>query len=204
MPNIVSLIIENFSQKIYRIKLSDNSFFSLKTAYLSEDFISQAALPLELSEEEENELRFSCACLRAERAALSLAAYAEQTRAGLARKLEGRGHSSACVKAVISHLTESDIVNDKRYAASWVQSRLSLKADSPQKLLSALIVKGISRDLAQKALKDALDFEQEAVLLRKYSAKHKLDGEEKRVRRQKLKYEGFSAEVIQTIEEENE
>jgi regulatory protein len=186
---------------------SDNSFFSIKAAYLSDGFmssLSQAVLPLELSEEEENEVRFSRDCLRAERAALSLAAYAEQTCAGVARKLEGRGHSSSCVKAVVSYLSDMDIVNDRRYAALWVQSRLSAKADSPKKLLSALINKGISRDSAQNVLKDALDFEKSAVLLKKYSAKHGLEREEKRVRRQKLKNEGFSPEVIQAVEEEEE
>ncbi|MDR0558092.1 MAG: recombination regulator RecX [Treponema sp.] len=202
---ITSIKAEN-APKVYRIALSDGRLFSIKTIYLKEDFISCAApaavTPFEISEDKDAELRFSCACLRAERAALSLIANAEQTCVGLEHKLRARGHASSCVKTVVDHLSNIEAVNDERYAGLWMQSRLSLKADSPSKLLAKLCAKGIPCRTAQKALKAALDFETELALLKKFAAKNRIDAESLCTRRQRLKYEGFSAEVVQTLEEE--
>ncbi|MDR0708095.1 MAG: recombination regulator RecX [Treponema sp.] len=201
---ITSIKAEN-APAAYRIGLSDGSLFSIKTVYLKEDFISRAAplaTPFEISEDKDAELRFSCACLRAERAALSLIANAEQTRAGLERKLKARGHASSCVKAVVDHLSDIEAVNDERYAGLWAHSRLSLKSDSPNKLFAKLCAKGISCGTAKKVLKAALDFETEIALLKKFAAKNGIDAESPRMRRQRLKHEGFSAEVVQSLEEE--
>jgi SOS response regulatory protein OraA/RecX len=206
---ITSIKAEN-APKVYRIALSDGRLFSIKTAYLKEDFISCVALcsislastPFEISEDKDAELRFACACLRTERAALSLIANAEQTCLGLEYKLKARGHTSSCVKAVVDHLSSIEAVNDERYAGLWVQSRLSLKSDSPNKLLAKLCAKGIPCGTAKKVLKAALDVETELALVKKFAAKNLIDSESSRTRRQRLKYEGFSAEVVQTLEEE--
>ncbi|MDR2446219.1 MAG: RecX family transcriptional regulator [Treponema sp.] len=202
---ITSIKAEN-TPEVYRIGLSDGSLFSIKTVYLKEDFISceapPAVTPFEISENKDAELRFSCACLRAERAALSLIANAEQTCLGLEHKLKARGYASSCVKAVVDHLSDLEAVNDERYAVLWVQSRLSLKSDSPNKLFAKLCAKGIPVGTAKKVLRAALDFETEIALLKKFAAKSGIGAESPRMRRQRLKHEGFSAEVVQTIEEE--
>ena len=122
---ITSLKQENASQ--VRIGLSDGALFSLKTGYLPEGFVF-GDLPQEISEEEAASLRFANACLRTEKAAASLVANAEQTSFGLSRKLESRGHASACVKAVMSLMEASGIVSDERFAGAWVAARLARKA----------------------------------------------------------------------------
>jgi SOS response regulatory protein OraA/RecX len=99
-------------------------------------------------------------------------------------------------------LAEIGVVSDERYAALWVQSRLSMKADGPRKMLASLCNKGIDRRTSAKAIKDALDFETETTLLKRYIAKNRLEDANRRERRQVLKYEGFSADVIDALEEE--
>jgi SOS response regulatory protein OraA/RecX len=188
--------------KVYRIALSDGRLLSIKTVYLKKDFISHITPPFEISEDKAAELGFSCACLRAEYTALSFIAHAEQTTFGLERKLKNRGHTVSCVRAVIDHLASIEAVNDERYAALWVQSRLSLKVDSPNRLLAKLCAKRIPRGTAEKVIKTALDVETEWTLLKKFAAKNGFDDESLCIRRRKLKREGFSAEVIQTFEEE--
>ncbi len=185
--------------------MSDGSLFSLKTVYLTEDFVSQAAdttLPVSISEDVEAELRFACVCLRAERAALSLVANAEQTIAGLERKLRERGHGEDYVRAVVEYMSDIGAVSDERYAELWLRSRLSMKADSPHKLLAALRAKGIDRATAKNALDAALDFDTELALLKKYAAKNRLESMSQRERRQKLRFEGFSADAVSTFEDE--
>jgi regulatory protein len=191
---------------ISRIGLSDGSLFSFNHTYLP-PFLQEGAYFLpgkDLSGDEVEALRFAAACFRTERAALRLVARAEQTGAGLARKLERRGHSPSCIRVVISHLGELEIVNDQRYAGLWLQSRLVRGAHSPLQLLNSLSNRGIDRDIARTALKSALDFEHELALLRRYLTKKRLSGAgTDSFLKQRLKYEGFSPPVLQWFWEEN-
>jgi regulatory protein len=128
-----------------------------------------------------------------EKAALRLVARAEQCSANLARKLEKRGHETACISEVISQLTGQNLLNDSRFARLWLQSRLRF-ARSPRRLLSSLCARGINHDDAQTALDEVLDEETELSILIRFTrkCKHKT-GELKFL----LKSEGFSAAVIQ-------
>ncbi|MDR2029237.1 MAG: recombination regulator RecX [Treponema sp.] len=207
---------------ISRIGLSDGSLFSFNHTYLP-PFWQGGAFFLpgkELLGDELEAVRFAAACFRTERAALRLVARAEQTRAGLARKLEHRGHTPSCIRVVISHLADLEVVSDQRYAGLWLQSRLARGAHSPLQLLNALSNRGIDRDTARAALKSALDFEHELALLGRYLTKSVTKSVAKSVTKsaatgrfsgagkdsflkQRLKHEGFSPSVVQWFWEEN-
>jgi regulatory protein len=192
---------------IVRIELSDGSLFSFKIPYLPPEYDAETlcAPGRDVSAEEAAALRFAASCYRAERAALQLAARAEQTSFGVSRKLEHKGHDSACIRAVIAHLTDLDIISDKRYAELWLRSRIrrglnasSSAPASPRKLVTGLRGRGIAGDTAQGALKAALDLESELTLLRKYVEKScpECTGKDPSVR-QRLKFEGFSTAALQ-------
>jgi regulatory protein len=187
-----------------RIALSDGREFSLGLSYLP-PFYQERVFSFtgrEISSDEEEVLRFAAACFRAERAALRLVARAEQTGFGISRKLERRGHASACVRAVVARLTESGIVNDRRFAALWIQSRLTRNAESPLHLIRALCSRGIDRDDAAEALKAVLGLEQESALLKRYLEKKYPQETKTYPLKQTLKHEGFSPAVIQSFWEE--
>jgi regulatory protein len=166
--------------ELRRIELSDGSLFSFKTCYLPPVFIDESlytpgtAEGRDLKTDEEKAFRFASSCLRAEKAALQLVARAEQNFFGLSRKLEKRGHDSACVRSVIAHLSELELVDDRRYARLWLESRLSRLSGSPRRLLVALRGRGIDRDDAESALKSCLNPEIEEKLLKHYVEKHGL------------------------------
>jgi regulatory protein len=150
---------------------------------------------------EETALLQTSACLRAEKAALRLIARAEQCSAGLTRKLEKRGHETACVKTVISRLIELKLLDDSRFVRLWLGSRLHF-ARSPRQLLFALCRRGIERDDAETGLKTALDEETEFTLLTRFAKKYPRKfyiTEKNTVRSLKylLKNEGFSLAVIE-------
>jgi regulatory protein len=194
---------------LQRIELSDGSLFSFKICYLPPVFFDDSGyVPgTEISTDEADAFRFAAACLRAEKAALGLVARAEQCVFGLSRKLEKGGHQAACVSAVIAHLTELEIVDDRRFARLWLQSRFNHRADTPRKLLAGLCSRGIDRDTAAQALKSALNPETEKMLLDRYIAKNRLlEGEPEAVDisslKFKLKREGFSSGVIQRFRED--
>jgi regulatory protein len=191
-------------QLIIRVGLSDGALFSLNTIYLPPpfrggDYFSPGG---EISAEEAAALRFAGACYRAERAALRLVARAEQTRAGLRRKLEQRGHGADHADAAVSYLTELGILDDRRFAERWIRSRLHRGADSPLTLINGLCRRGIDRNVAREARTTALDFDQETELLGKFIAK-KRPAPEARFLKALLKREGFSPPVVERYWEEH-
>ena len=119
---------------------------------------------------QENENNTATAYIQAEKTALRLIARAEQCSAGLARKLEKRKHDPAVIREVISKLTELKLLNDSRFARLWLQSSLRF-ARSPRRLLASLCARGIDRDEAESALKEALDAETEKSLLARFVKK---------------------------------
>jgi regulatory protein len=197
--------------EIKRIALSDGSLFSFRSCYL-EDFsgggrTGSLAEAGEISAGEAGAFRFAAACLRAERAALRLMARAEQTAMGLSRKLELRGFDGPCVQAVLRRLGVLGLINDRRFADLWIQSRLARRPESPRRLLAGLRGRGIGREDAEMALQAVLDFQNESALLRDYIEKFRLTPDEKagtRSLKYRLRGEGFSAPVIQSYWEEQE
>ena len=207
-----------------KVEFSDGSSLLLSTNYLPGDGSNEGEnsafwgtlpcgaaagipgweLPRELSSGEEEAFRFAAACYRAEKIALRLIARAEQSSLGLTAKLERRGFEASAANAVVSRLLDRNLLDDERYAALWVRSRLALKkAPSPRWLLAALRKRGIDRESSRKALDKALDPETEYALFlrflesRSFREKSLLSGGERAsFLRTQLKYEGFSSETL--------
>lgn len=210
---IVSVKTESGGESI-RAELSDGSVFSFLPCYLPPDLSDKNADASlfcegrELAANEEEGLRFASACARAERTALRLIARAEQSFAGLLRKLEKRGHDRACAQRALSRLTELMLIDDERFARLWLESRIACRAASPRRLLAGLCSRGIERDLAETGIKAALDAEAELNLLRRYVKKIEKrknfgsiirmnQAEPERSLKYYLKGEGFSSLAIE-------
>jgi SOS response regulatory protein OraA/RecX len=195
------------SPSVFRIGLSDGSLFSFLVSYLPAEFQKEGFFSpgRDLSSAEEEACRFAAACYRTERAALRLAARAEQTCRGMAYKLELRGFASPCIQAVVSRLEGLEILNDERYAALWLHSRLARTAEAPRKLLTALRRRGICSGDASAALQKVLDFQAESALLKGYLKKnHPHVPPNDSFLKKQLKYEGFSVSVIEAVWEGEE
>jgi len=190
-----------------RVDLCDGSFLSFRTCYLSPALADTNLCAYdstdtidgrELTQDEEEDLRFAAACLDAEVAALRLIARAEQTVFGLGRKLAKRGHDSARARAVIERLCEQGLLDDFRYARLWLESRLSRQGSSPLRLLAALRAKGIGGEDAGAAMREVLDDEAERRLLERFVQKRRVEDSdsERRSLKYLLKSEGFSSQAI--------
>jgi len=197
---------------VSRIELSDGSLFSFKDCYLSSPYIADDyAIGREINADEEEAFRFASACLRAEKKALQLIARAEQTVFGLSRKLQKRGHEPECIRAVTAQLCALNLLDDRRYARLWLESRISRQATSPRRLLAAIRSRGIDRRDAEAALKETLDDDAERQLLERYvqkmrrkgavSASDGADSDPAILRsiRYTLKNEGFSSPAIEIV-----
>jgi len=149
---------------------------------------------------EENESNTSV-YLQAKSTALRLIARAEQSAHGLAFKLEKRGYAAHCVNAVISELSEQNLLNDMRFAQLWLESRMRLTR-TPQRLLASLCGRGIDRKDAEAAFRTVFDEETELSLLKRFVKKNRQKARrgKKEETARSLKYllnsEGFSPQVI--------
>ena len=192
--------------EILKIDLSDGSSLHLKDFYLhgSPVCFDSFYVDKEISPDEEKFLRFADSCFQAERAGKRLIARAEQTEAGLSRKLLSRFHDSACVSAVMAHLIKNDLVNDERYAEHWLRFRLARKSgkvSGPRQLSAALGNRGIGREALKGAFDKVLDEETEYTLLQQFVEKNRIISGAYSLRGQ-LRYEGFSSPVINRYFEE--
>ena len=145
----------------------------------------------------EKDSSFSAYCHNAEEVALRLIARAEQNTIGLTAKLERKGFDTSVIKEVIFGLVERGLLDDERYAALWLRSRLAKQTKTPKWLLFSLRKRGIDRISSQKAIEKVLDPDTEYALLLEYientepsKSKNKLP------LRTQLKHEGFSLETL--------
>jgi regulatory protein len=133
-----------------------------------------------------------------EKAALRLIARAEQCSHSLARKLEKRKFPSDCISTVVSRLVEQKLIDDKRFAILWLESKLKFTR-SPRQLLASLCRRGIDPKEAEAALKIALDEDTEYMMITRYAKKllKKTKGQKgENSLRYLLKNEGFSRQAI--------
>jgi len=135
--------------------------------------IVSAVLMADTTNLEENESdNNTTSYLQAKNTALRLIARAEQCVHGLAFKLERRGYDAHCVNAVISELCEQNLLNDKRFAQLWLESRMRLTR-TPQRLLASLCGRGIDRKDAEAAFRSVFDEETELALIKRFVKKNR-------------------------------
>lgn len=106
------------------------------------------------------------------------------------------------MNSALDTLAEAGILDDSRYARLWIEGRIKHKAVSPRQLLASLYGKGICRAVATAALKETLDSDSELALLRNFMAKSSPEGRGCGNSRERLRFEGFSAEVLERLDDD--
>jgi len=147
---------------------------------------------------EEKTSEFDADCIKAEKIALRLIARAEQNSSGLAVKLEKRGVDPSIACQVIACLLEKGLLDDQRFAESWISAHLKTKkAQSPLWFLVSLQKRGVDMRVSLDAINKILDEETEFSLILEYI--EKIDIRFKKnsgYLKSKLRRERFSPEVI--------
>lgn len=193
--------------EVLKVGLSDGSLFFIRTNYLDPPIPldRSAALPWELTEEENQGILFAGECFRAERAALRLIARAEQSSFSLARKLEQRGYAETAVRMVLKRLEVLRLVDDQRFAELWIEDRLPRRAEGPGKLSALLQARGINRQIAEAAVRRMVTETVELDLIRRFIQKNGMDSQNGDFKfRQTLLKTGFSHSAIRRVlEREN-
>jgi regulatory protein len=205
---ILESVKTGFDEGVFILCFLDHKPLTVDLSYLDPPFneIDYWCSGRDFSSDEEASLSFAASCCGAQKRALDLVHRAEQTRQGLTYKLERKGWDAYCVKAVVSRFTALELVSDARYARLWLRTRLDRKggkAYTPRALLGSLLGRGISRTIAGEALRETLNPEAEAGLLNRFleAQGDQVPGEEGKhsFLRNRLRYEGFSVEIINQL-----
>ena len=154
---ISELSTEGADGCVLRVRLSDGSLFLLDNHV---SWADRLCINLTVGEDtipSLEALQNADEAYRCRRRALDLLARAEQCRYGLSLKLAKRGFSVSSVKNALDRLEAVGLLDDTRFAESWVRSRLRLKPEGPAKLKSSLAAKGISSARAAAAVQIVLE-----------------------------------------------
>ncbi|MDR1625548.1 MAG: recombination regulator RecX [Spirochaetia bacterium] len=87
--------------------------------------------------------------------ALGLLAAAEHCGRSLERKLLARGYAESEVAQALSRLTEEKLLDDRRFAALWIEFRQKRKDEGARRLAEGLRQRGVDRQTAEAAVREA-------------------------------------------------
>lgn len=105
-----------------------------------------------LSEEESEDIVSAAFAFGAETKAAEYLARCEQCRFKLTQKLLQKKFPQDAVAAALDRLESKGLLDDSRFASAWIRSHSSTKYQGRSRLLSELLSRGISRDVAVSAL----------------------------------------------------
>ena len=125
----------------------------------------------------------------------------DRTAAQVERFLTSKGASPAHVKQVISRLAALRYLDDRAYAARWVESTLARRPMGRDRLKYELVAKGLAESLADDVIVEGLEGMDEEMLARRAL---KLTGRNReRLPRQRtvilLRQRGFGEDTIERI-----
>jgi regulatory protein len=125
----------------------------------------------------------------------------DRTAAQVEQFLTRKGASRAQVKQVISRLSALRYLDDRAYAARWVETTLARRPMGRDRLKSELMAKGLGETLADDAIVDGLDgMDEEALARRALRLKGRGGGRTLRQRTVSLlRQRGFREETIERI-----
>lgn len=117
-------------------------------------------------------------------------------------RLLKKSYCEDTIREVLFFLKEQDFINDRKFAESWIRSRLALKPVSRYLLKRELRLKGIDEQTVQEAIdKEASGFDEQEEALKLALAKKRRFGDIEKEKSKKriadfLKRRGFSTSVI--------
>jgi regulatory protein len=107
---------------------------------------------------------------RARNYVLRALARRDHPRSALARKLRERGFPKAVVRRVLDECVRQRLLDDRRFAARYVHTALTLRGYAPARIRRELLRKGIPAHVASRVL-EGIGEEAEAEALRRAVAR---------------------------------
>lgn len=157
----------------------------------------------QLSSEASERIIEAALAYSAEHAAVSYLEHAEHSAELLRRKLKQKGHSDSAIQKALSYAQKRNWLSDERYAGAFLRNRSIRKAEGKTRLLAELAARGISKEIAAKAVEEFFAQKSEASLLQRAAEKLKRQGKTKEQAQQSLIRLGFPWGSIKSYIKDN-
>lgn len=184
------------SSGIYTIWPVEGPSFLVRMEYmrdLSEDLLVPGSI---LSPDESSSLLDAARLFLVERTAVGYLSRAEHSRFLLDVKLQKKGWVSSDTTVVLDYLESRSWLSDTRYADAWLRNRQIHKNEGRLKLIAGLRSRGISAEIAEKALKLHFSPDDEEITCKKAISKFQRQGREGKKLLSSLVRSGFSLKLI--------
>ena len=143
---------------------------------------------------------------QARQAALNLLAYRPRSAAELLQRLREKGHAEADARAAVERMDALGLIDDTRFAESYVRDRVRLRPHGKRRLQQELRRKGVDPETAGEVIGEVLEGEgvSELDLARRAAAKWRpRSGEEPAAARRRLlgflARRGFGGDAVAAV-----
>lgn len=129
----------------------------------------------------------------------------DRSKEEVRKKLEKKGFSSDVIAKTLSDLESRHYIQDERFALQWGAAQIRQKFYGPQRLRTAFLEKGLSRELVEEALADLyqqfpeMTVAEEAIRKKRGSSSAALSIREKRRLVDYLRRRGFEYDTISKL-----
>lgn len=149
---IIKTIAETSYSGMFKVAPEEGSAFYVRAEYLPEGLFEKIDAGADFDEADTDSLLDAGLTCAVELKAVSYLARAEQSRFGLTRKLIEKKYDKKYVEAAMSYLELRGYLSDLRYATAWLNTRKTNHYEGRSRLSAELATRGITRDVANKAL----------------------------------------------------
>ena len=168
---IIKSIAETSYSGMFKVAPEEGSAFYIRKDYLPEGLFDRIDVGVDFDDEETDSLLDAGLTCAVELKAVGYLARAEQSRFGLTRKLIEKKFDKKYVEAALSYLEGRGYLSDLRYATAWLNTRRVNHYEGRSRLSAELAARGIARDVANKALDEFFNENDEDEICRKAYAK---------------------------------
>lgn len=138
----------------------------------------------EITDEDIKHLKALDAVEVAMQRALNFLSYRDRTEQEIRKNLQKHGHDDNVIQKVINKLEEMGLINDRKFAQSWVENRKEFHPRSRKALAIELARKGIDQNVINETLESVDDYQMAYTLANRQL--HRYQGLEFHQFRQKL------------------
>lgn len=164
---IIKTLVETSYSGMFKVAPEEGAAFYIRKDYLPEGLFERIDVSAEFDEDETDSLLDAGLTCAVELKAVSYLARAEQSRFGLTRKLIEKKYDKKYVEAALNYLELRGYLSDLRFATAWLNTRKINHYEGRSRLSVELAVRGIAREVANKALDEFFSENDENEICRK-------------------------------------
>ena len=144
--------VEEVSAGCIKIITESGPSFFIHSSYLSLVPPEQIVSGSVFIEEKEDDIINAGLAFAVEKKALEYLSRAEQSRAGLYRKLKVKKFEKTAIDKALDHLESASYLSDMRFARAWLNNRKITHSEGRSKLACELAARGIDKETSATAL----------------------------------------------------